>query len=151
MQEGATGFGSQIRATGAGLWRIVPAVGVLGIRQPPTGAVKVTAPLNLYAEDPNCVGGVDKTVLTYVVPALNTLNILGLVGWGAYDGEFLIKINAITIGGGRTSSSHPTLEIYYDLAYKIASPGQVVTVTIRVNDYTTGTYLMKCNLLGALV
>lgn len=89
------------------------------------------------------------TILTYLVPALQTLYVTEAIGWGDTSGEFLIKVNGITKGGGRTTAATPNFAGDYVSAPIIASSGD--TVTIVAEHFNPASKIMKANLLGGIV
>jgi hypothetical protein len=114
-----------------------------------TNIVSAGTPVNQYAENTTVPSGVLTTILTYTVPAGKTLNIDGMYGWGQADGEFLIKVDSVVVGGGWSSPSFRTLNIDYSSAPIPANAGQVVT--INVTQYYSSTQDFKANLLGTLM
>jgi hypothetical protein len=88
------------------------------------------------------------TVLTYVVPLAQTLNILEVIGWGDTSGEFLIKVNGITKGGGRSTAANPNFVGTYQSAPIVATAGDTVTVTAE--HYNPSPKTMKINLMGGI-
>lgn len=105
-------------------------------------------PVNVFAENTTVPSGVLTTILTYTVPASQVFQISGIVGWGTYDGEFVIAVDGVAVGGGWCSPSDRTLELIYDSATITANAAQVVTV--RVTHYSSTTEDFKANLLGNL-
>jgi hypothetical protein len=104
--------------------------------------------VNTYAENTTVPPGVLTTILSYTVPAGKTLDITGAYGWGVCDGEFIIKVDSVFVGGGWSSPSFRTLHLDYASAPIPATAGQVVTV--NVTQYQTSTQDFKANLLGTL-
>lgn len=105
-------------------------------------------PVNTFAENTTVPSGVLTAILSYTVPAGKTLNITGAYGWGQADGEFIIKVDSVVVGGGWSSPSFRTLFLDYSAASIPATAGQVVTV--NVTQYQTSTQDFKANLLGIL-
>lgn len=93
--------------------------------------------------------GVETTITSYTVPVGKTFEMTGIIGWGDYDGEFLIYVDGSPVGGGRTSASSRTLNLHYNEATIDATASQVVAV--RVTHYSMGSETMKCNILGKLI
>lgn len=89
------------------------------------------------------------TILTYTVPAAQTLNVVEIIGWGDTSGEFLIKVNGITKGGGRSTAATPTFTGCYKSAPIVAVAGDVVTITAE--HYNPSAKTMKANLLGGII
>jgi hypothetical protein len=89
------------------------------------------------------------TILTYTVPALEVVYVLGMVCWGDTDGEFFIYVDGIQRGGGRTTAATPTFTGDYTAAPISATAAQVIT--IKVNHYNPASKTMKANLLGGIV
>lgn len=104
--------------------------------------------VNEYDEDATVSPSIPTAIITYVVPGGNTLKITGIVGWGTYDGEFVVKVNGVTKGGGWSSPANRTLQLDYQAGTIPATAGQMVTV--EVTHYASGTQTFKANLLGAL-
>jgi len=90
----------------------------------------------------------ETTILTYIVPDGQTLSILGVVSWGDTDGEFLIKVNGITKGGGRNTAATPVFFGDYRSAPIVANAED--TITITANHYNPSSRTMKANLLGGV-
>ena len=104
--------------------------------------------VNQYGEDAAVSPSTLTAIVTYVVPGGNTLLIRGIVGWGTYDGEFVVKVDSTVVGGGWSSPADRTLQVDYSAATIPATAGQ--TVTVNVVHYSTTTQTFKANLLGAL-
>lgn len=88
------------------------------------------------------------TILTYSVPLGQTFHITEVIGWGDTNGEFLVKVNNITKGGGRTTAATPNFIGDYVMAPIIASAGD--TVTITAEHYNPSARTMKANLLAGI-
>ncbi len=84
------------------------------------------------------------TILTFIV-ASATLSIFSFVGWGDTVGEFLIKVNGITKGGGRTTAATPTFTADYTSGPIPTVLGDMITITSE--HYTITSHVMKANLL----
>lgn len=85
------------------------------------------------------------TILTFVV-ATATFNISSFIGWGDTCGEFLVKVNGVTKGGGRTTAATPTFTADYIDGPIPTLLGDVITITAE--HYTITSHIMKANLLG---
>lgn len=85
------------------------------------------------------------TILTFVV-ATDTFNISGFIGWGDTCGEFLLKVNGITKGGGRTTAAEPITTPNYLNGPVPTILGDVITITAE--HYTVTSHTMKANLIG---
>ena len=105
-------------------------------------------PVNQFAENTTVPSGVLTAILSYTVPVGKTLSIEGAIGWGQADGDFLIKVDSVVVGGGWSSPSFRTLQLDYTAAPITANAEQVVT--INVTQYQTSTQDFKANLLGTL-
>jgi hypothetical protein len=106
-----------------------------------------TAPhrlINIYG-DSLCAGSVDAPVLTYTVPSAHTLRIYGVICWGDYDAEFLIWVDGVIRGGGRTSPSSRTLYLPYIHAPISATAGE--NVVVSANHGCPAERTFRCNLL----
>jgi len=88
------------------------------------------------------------TILSYTI-VNSFFYIVDVIGWGDTNGEFLIKVDGIVKGGGRTTAASPNFLGEYEFAPIIASLGQVITITSE--HYTTSTHEMKANLLGGII
>lgn len=88
------------------------------------------------------------TILTYLVPVSQTLNITRVIGWGDTSGEFLVKVNGITKGGGRSTAAEPNFIGEYQGAPIVAVAGD--TVTITAEHYNPSAKTMKANLMGGI-
>jgi hypothetical protein len=101
--------------------------------------------ITLFATSDIVPSGIETTVLSYtVVPT--TFSIKQLIGWGTYDGEFLIRKNGTIVGGGRTSAADRTLDIVYEAGQIPTVSGDVITVTVL--EYGPGMQQFRVNLLG---
>lgn len=129
---------------------ITNGVNVIGTTLHPivtTGTVTITpstTALNLFATNDSVPYGVETTILSYT-PIL-PFSITQVVGWGTYDGEFLIRVAGTAVGGGRTSAADRTLDIEYESAPIPVGSGQTITVTIL--EYGPGLQQFRANLLG---
>lgn len=99
--------------------------------------------VNIFATNSSIPFGIETTLLTYTT--VTTLNIKQFIGWGTYDGEFLLRLNGVIVGGGRTSAAQRTLDINYDVGVS-TSPGDLVEVTIL--EYGPGIQQFRANLIG---
>ena len=89
------------------------------------------------------------TILSYTVPVGVTFYASQVVCWGDTNGEFLIKVNGVTKGGGRTTAAEANFLGNYVSAPIEALTGQVVTITAE--HYNTATRTMKANLMGGKI
>lgn len=89
------------------------------------------------------------TILTYTVPAAQSLYVTEIIGWGDTSGEFLIKVNGLTKGGGRSTAADPNFFGDYRGAPIVAAAGDVVTITAE--HYNPSARTMKANLLGGVI
>jgi hypothetical protein len=103
--------------------------------------------VNIYAEMLVPYGTVT-TILSYTVPASVTFYCTQVNGWGDTCGEFLIKVDGVTAGGGRSTASDPNFFGNFVTAPIVATTGQVVTITAEQYQPSMGTYNMKANLMG---
>jgi len=108
----------------------------------------VGIPINKYAENTTVPPGILTVILSYTVPAGKTLSITGAYGWGCYNGEYLIQVDGITVGGGWTSAAEINFHVDYQDAPIPATAGQVVTICVTM--YSNHTEDFKANLLGTL-
>ena len=88
------------------------------------------------------------TILSYTVPAAVTFYGTQVIGWGDTCGEFLIKVDGVVVGGGRSTASYPNFIGDYESAPFVATTGQVVTITAEQYQPSMGAYTMKANLMG---
>lgn len=112
-----------------------------------TNGETVGSPVNVFSEV-DAMFATETTILTYTVPAGMTLSLTTVIGWGDNVGEFLVRVDGVLRGGGRTSAATLTLDLPYDSAPIIANAGQVVTVTIT--HYAPATRHFRANMLGGL-
>lgn len=103
-----------------------------------------TTSVNIYSENLVAYATVT-TILTYTVSS-TIFYITGMVGWGDTCGEFLVKVNGVTAGGGRTTASMPVCTLPYSICPIKTIAGDTVTVTAE--HYNVATKTMKANLLG---
>jgi hypothetical protein len=116
----------------------------------PNGSINVNVvgssvgiPNNIYAENLAVPPSSTTTLFTYVVPAGVTFNINGLIGWGTYDGEWLITVNGANKGGGWSSPSFRTIELDYLSIPIVAVAGDTVAVTITNYAHSSQTFRMN--------
>lgn len=108
----------------------------------------VGTPVNEYAENLAVPPNSTTTLFTYTVPVGMTYNINGLIGWGTYDGEWIITINGSNVGGGWSSPTNRTLQLDYNVIPIVASAGSIVEVTIT--NYASSSQTFRMNLLTEL-
>lgn len=113
----------------------------------PSGVPALDTTINVYS-DALVSFSTPTTILTYTVPALQDVYIVGAVCWGDTDGEFLIKVDGSTRGGGRTTAAMPVFSFSYSPAPILATAGQVIT--IQATHYNPASKTMKANLLGGV-
>jgi hypothetical protein len=89
------------------------------------------------------------TILSYTVPAAVTFYLTQVMCWGDTNGEFLIKVDGVTAGGGRTTAADPNFPGNYSTAPIVATTGQIVTITAE--HYNVATKTMKANLMGGKI
>ena len=111
--------------------------------------VPAAANLNVFVENLSVSPNSTTTLFTYTVPAGVTYNLNGFIGWGTYDGEFLVKLNGSNVGGGWSSPTNRTLSIDYGNTPIIATTGDVITITIT--NYATASQTFRLNVLGELL
>lgn len=119
----------------------------VNIGQDSTGGTGFANTINTYSETLVPFATVT-TILTYTVPVAQTLNVTEIIGWGDTSGEFLIKVNGITKGGGRSTAAVPTFTGDYRSAPIVAVAGDLVTITAE--HYNPSVKTMKANLLGGI-
>jgi hypothetical protein len=96
-----------------------------------------------------CPSNTPTTIVSYTVPSGKTLLIKSVIGWGEADGEFLLYVDGVLKGGGRTSAAERTKNLLYAYGPVVATAGQVVTVKAEQNELATET--MRANLMGELI
>jgi len=119
----------------------------VNLAQDSTGGTGFANTVNSYSETLVPFATVT-TILTYTVPALQTLHVTEVIGWGDTSGEFLIKVNGLTKGGGRSTAADPNFLGDYRGAPIVAMAGDVVTITAE--HYNPSAKTMKANLLGGI-
>lgn len=108
----------------------------------------------LNGDSVNVFGEVDvpfsaeTTVVSFTVPAMQTLNITGFKCWGEYVGEVFLRVDGVQKGGGWSTAAQLVVDESYLDAPIPAMAGQVVTVSII--QYKTATRHFKANLYGGL-
>lgn len=85
--------------------------------------------------------GAETTILSYTNVGIKWIT--QVIGWGQYDGEFLVRINGTIVGGGRNSTANRTLQLQEPFA---TVNGDVITVTIL--EYGPGLQNFRANLIG---
>lgn len=85
--------------------------------------------------------GVETTILSYTNVGITWVT--QIVGWGQYDGEFLVRINGTIVGGGRTSAADRTLQLNEPFPTVM---GDAITVTIL--EYGPAAQNFRVNLIG---
>jgi hypothetical protein len=85
--------------------------------------------------------GIETTILTYTNIGIKWIT--QVIGWGQYDGEFLVRINGAIVGGGRTSAADRTLQLSEPFA---TATTDIITVTIL--EYGPATQNFRVNLVG---
>jgi hypothetical protein len=119
-----------VAATQSGLWSVSIVPSATGV--------------NLFATNDSVPYGIETVILTYT--PIVAFHITQIIGWGMYDGEFLLRVNGVIVGGGRTSAAERTLDIEYETAAIPTNPGDVITITIL--EYGPGLQQFRANLLG---
>lgn len=145
--EGA-GNGFSIRSSiwDGGNKLVVNADGSLNVTQ----AVAATdTPINQFDTQTSIPSGSEQLILSYVVPVGKILKVKKIIGWGTYDGEFILRIDGTQVGGGRTSAANRTLDLSYEAAPMEAVAGQ--QVNIYIEHYSSSTESFSANLLGGLL
>jgi hypothetical protein len=85
--------------------------------------------------------GIETTILSYTNVGIKWVT--QVIGWGQYDGEFLVRINGTIVGGGRTSAADRTLQLTEPFPTAMSD---VITVTIL--EYGPGAQNFRANLIG---
>jgi len=96
--------------------------------------------INIFATA-NATFGIETIILSYTNIGIKWVT--QVIGWGQYDGEFLVRINGIIVGGGRTSAADRTLQLQEPFS---TVSGDVITVTIL--EYGPGSQNFRANLIG---
>lgn len=152
VSEGSTTVNQGLPTTLANGWpvKITDGSNVLGTLANPlvvTSTAGAGSDVNEYDEDPTVSPSILTPIVTYVVPGGNTLRITGIVGWGTYDGEFVLDVDGTVKGGGWSSPASRTLKVPYSAGIP-ATAGQ--TVTLSVIHYSSTAQTFKANLMGTL-
>jgi type III secretion system FlhB-like substrate exporter len=122
------GIPHMVYDTIAGVWRF--ATGLLGIQDVRVvGNVSLGDPGTPLFVDSNTVTtpGSLQTVLSYTVPALQTLNLLSIIFTCRQETSFQIYGDGILIGSGRTGAAKPNVNFSYRVARSFI-PGKIVEV-----------------------
>lgn len=72
--------------------------------------------------------GVRQLLVSYVTPARGGAECVGAVLWAGVFAEFTLYHNGAYIGGGRTSSAQPTLQLNYGVCPIGLNGNDVLTV-----------------------
>ena len=88
----------------------------------------------------------ETTIVSYTVPLTKTFDLTSIIGWGEYVGEFFVRVDGVQRGGGWTTASNITLILPFGDAPIVATPGQVVTVSII--QYNPAMRHFKANICG---
>src|ERR1700682_5257510 len=112
---------------------------------PVTVVSEYTNPVNVFGEV-DAPFATETTSVSCTVPLTKTLDLTGMVGWGTYVGEFFVRVDGVQRGGGWTTAAQITLDLDFNDAPIIATPGQVVTVSII--HYKPAVRHCKANILG---
>jgi hypothetical protein len=99
-----------------------------------------TTTINIFATA-DATYGIETTILSYTNIGITWVT--QVIGWGQYDGEFLVRINGTIVGGGRNSTADRTLSLKEPFATTL---GDVIIVTIL--EYGPGTQNFRANLIG---
>jgi hypothetical protein len=100
-----------------------------------------TTAINICETNNSVTYGTETTILTYTNTGIS--NVTQFIGWGTYDGEFLLRVNGTIVGGGRTSAAQRTLQV---VALFPTVVSDVITITIL--EYGPGTQQFRANLMG---
>jgi hypothetical protein len=111
---------------------------------PVTVVSEYVNPVNVFGEV-DVPFSTETTIVSYTVPLTKTFDLTGAVGSGDYVGEFFVRVDGVQRGGGWTTAAQITLDLEFDDAPVIATPGQVVTVSII--HYKAATRHFKANIL----
>ena len=112
---------------------------------PVTVVSEYVNPVNVFGEM-DVLFSVETTIVSYTVPLTKTLDLTSIVGWGDYVGEFFVRVDGVQRGGGWTTAAQITLILPFDDAPIIATPGQVVTVSVI--HYSPAMHHFKANICG---
>jgi hypothetical protein len=112
---------------------------------PVTVVSEYVNPVNVFGEV-DVPYATETTIVSYTVPLTKTLDLTSIVGWGDYVGEFFVRVDGVQRGGGWTTAAQITLVLPFEDAPIIATPGQVVTVSVV--HYKTATRHFKANICG---
>ena len=96
--------------------------------------------INIFATA-DATYGAETTILSYTNVGIDW--VMQVIGWGQYDGEFLVRIKGTIVGGGRTSAANRTLQLQEPFPTIL---GDVITITVL--EYGPATQNFRCNLIG---
>ena len=74
--------------------------------------------------------------------------LVGVVGWGDTDAEYVVLIGGVEVGGFRTSPSHRSVQISYKQAPIDVGAG--ITVEVKAKHELAQTVSLKANILGGI-
>lgn len=106
-------------------------------------------PLNDYGQDDAVVYQVTTDILTYTVPANQTLQIQGFRVSGSATGLFRLKVNGVVVATARTSAAERTVTADFGAGTISAATGLDVVVTAYHSE--TPNQSMDANVFGLLV
>lgn len=112
---------------------------------PVTVVSEYVNPVNVFGEV-DVPFSAETTIVSYTVPLTKTLDLTGIICWGEYVGEVFVRVDGVQRGGGWTTAAQITLDLEFDDAPVVATPGQVVTVSII--QYNPAMRHFKANILG---
>ncbi|MGH7975016.1 MAG: hypothetical protein ACREBR_05795 [bacterium] len=114
-----------------------------------TGTSNSGTPYNQYEENNAVPPGESTTLWSYTVPVGESFQFNGFVGWGTYDGEFTVTVNAANAGGGWSSPTNRTLIVNYVPSPIVLAAGDQIAVLIT--QYSVSSQTFKINILATLV
>src|SRR5665213_2080098 len=93
-------------------------------------------PSNTYVENLAVPSGILTTLYSFVVPSSKTYSLNSFIAWGQYDGNFIVTVDAIRVGGARSSPTSRTITLDYISAPIVVNAGSQILSLIHISEPT---------------